>query len=265
MITVAPKAILVGETKINGLGLNDLIQHLGVAGWRTDAASDAETLIEVAGKLCYMSFAESLNDNLTRVGARNNFDYIQEGLVATEHGSVLEHCTVNIVALNVSRILTHELVRHRVGAAYSQQSGRYVRTNALHMYIPPEIIENNELLKEFIATADMIQKQYEKLVEISGINDLKDFGLKKRLTSALRRIRPNGESNAIMFTFNHRTLRTVIAQRTSVHAEEEIRILFNQVFNQVATSFPAIYADAVITKHELTGRANIIEFKHNKI
>lgn len=265
MITVAPKVMIVGETKINGLGLNDLLQHLGVPTWNTDAASDAEKLIEVAGKLCYMSFSTDLNDNLTKVGGRNNFDYIQQGIVENEHGSVLEHCTVNLVALNVSRVLTHELVRHRVGAAYSQQSGRFVRTDAICMYIPPEILENNALLMKFVETIETLERNYQEMVEISGINDMIDFGLKKRLTSALRRARPNGESNAIMFTFNHRTLRTTIAQRTSPHAEEEIRVLFHNIFRQVKDAYPAIYADATSTEHDLPGRAPIVTFLHNKI
>jgi thymidylate synthase (FAD) len=52
------------------------------------------------------------------------------------HGSVFEHASTSIAFLDVSRILTHELVRHRVGTAYSQESQRFVRLDNFSVYIP---------------------------------------------------------------------------------------------------------------------------------
>lgn len=259
------KIFVVGETTLVSDGRDDFFKEIGVPLWGTDAASDSEELVEIAGKNCYQSFDLSLNENLTKVGARNNHEYIQQGIISTKHGSVLEHVSVSIIATDVSRVLTHELVRHRPGSAYSQQSGRYVRTDTLSMYIPPEIMERPELLKMYVKTADDIQASYMKMVELSGINEMKDFDLKKRLTSALRRIRPNGESNSIMFTYNHRAYRHLIEVRTASGAEEEIRVLFNKVYEALKERYPSFYADAQVTPHELPGRANIITFLHSKV
>lgn len=266
MKMVAPKAILLAETKIDAFGLGDLLQHLGVGAWsQPPGLSDAERLTEIAGKLCYMSFSTDLNDNLTAVNTKSNFDYVQQSIIKNLHGSVLEHSTVSIVALDVSRVATHELVRHRPGSAYSQQSGRYVRTDHLHMYIPPDIIEDQAVLEKFLDLGNVIEKAYNDLVEASGLDDMKDFDKKKRITSALRRLRPNGESNAILFTYNHRAYRHLIEVRTSPGAEEEIRVLFNQVFQILRERYPAIYADATVTPHELEMRAPVVTFKYPKV
>ena len=247
MKLVTPQAFIIGETKIDTEGLQTMLEAIGVPEWHTDGESDSEVIVEAAGKLCYMSFDTALNKNLTKTGGRNNYDYIQEGIIATGHGSVLEHVAVNVVFVNVSRVFTHELVRHRAGAAYSQTSGRYVRTDELSFWMPQVIRENIELaglFEEAIIHQEQIIKRME---EVSGINRMKskeDFEKKKQLTSAFRRIIGNGVANNIMATYNHRALRHLCSIRTSRHAEEEIRIGFNELFNQLADRYPAIYADA---------------------
>ncbi len=149
MKLVTPKVFVIGESTQIKEGMEAMLDHLGVPDWHTDAVSDAEMLSEVAGKLCYMSFDTDLNKNLTRTGMRNNEQYLQEGIIATKHGSVLEHTVVNFVLLDVSRVLTHELVRHGDGTAFSQESGRYVRRE-LGMFIPSIISEQPALLEAFI-------------------------------------------------------------------------------------------------------------------
>ena len=57
-----------------------------------------------------------------------------------------------------------------------------------------------------------------ELERLSGIDGLKDFSLKKRLTSAFRRIIGNGQTNHIMVSANHRAWRHMIALRTSAAA-----------------------------------------------
>lgn len=266
MIQVTPKVYLIGESVIDIQGLSAMLASLGVPEWDTDAKSDAEALSEVAGKLCYKSFSLDLNENLTRVGTRNNMDYLQEGIIATKHGSVLEHTTVNFVFLDVSRVLTHELVRHGEGTAFSQESGRYVRASQVPMYIPPIVAENPALLAEFVKVVQETEASYLRLVGMSGLNESTDFGWKKKMTSALRRILPEGRANAIMFTANHRALRHIIEMRTSTHAEEEIRDCFYKVFCAVRDRYPALYADAEVVEVSADNTlAPMVQFKHSKV
>lgn len=178
----------------------------------------------------------------------NNTLYVRRNGIPVWCGnSVLEHSTITLAFMDVSRVLTHELVRHRAGAAYSQTSGRYVRTDILKFFLPKVIKENIELAEEFDKAISYQEIAVKRMAEIARIDNMKtkeEFVLKKWLTSAFRRIIGNGVANNIIATFNHRALRNIIAQRTSRHAEEEIRLVFNSVFDQVANMYPAIYADA---------------------
>lgn len=261
MKIVEPKVFLIGETVALNPGLSDMLDHLDVPDWGTDAHSETELLSEIAGKLCYMSFDTELNANLTRTGGRNNEQYLQEGIIATKHGSVLEHTVVNFVLLDVSRVLTHELVRHGDGTAFSQESGRYVRRE-LGMFIPDIIRENPELLAGFVRAAENIEAQYNELVELSGINESTDFGWKKKMTSALRRVLPEGRANAIFFSANHRALRHIIQMRTDRHAEEEVRRAFYPVFLAMKERYPAIYADGMV---EMVDGLAEVRFAHEKV
>lgn len=261
MKIVSPKVFIVGETAAIAAGVDGMLEHLGVPEWGTDAVSETELLSEVAGKLCYMSFDTDLNANLTRTGTRNNHDYLQQGIIATKHGSVLEHTVVNLVLLDVSRVLTHELVRHGDGTAFSQESGRYVRRE-LAMYVPNIIRDNPALFKAFIKAAENIEDQYKELVKLSGINEATDFGWKKEMTSALRRVLPEGRANAIFFSANHRALRHIIQMRTDRHAEEEVRRAFVPVFYAMLERYPAIYADG---RTEVVNGIEEVKFEHEKV
>ena len=93
--------------------------HLPV-NWLGES-TDGERLAEFAGRLCYMSQRNP--------AGRNTRDYL-ENIKRQGHGSVLEHANYSVLIEGVSRSLTHELVRHRAGWAYSQLSQRYVDESA---------------------------------------------------------------------------------------------------------------------------------------
>ncbi len=242
---VHPKAFLIAETKVDYAAMDHALLHLGVDGWASDGGTDADVLTEFAGKSCYMSFDKNLNLNLSKVGGRPNSAYIQDGIIGNKHGSVLEHSTVTFFLTNVSRVVTHELVRHRAGTAFSQTSGRYVRSDEVDMYVPFE-------LAKFPGASDVIKRAVREmeenvaeLVEITGIEDMTDFGMQKGLTIAFRRIPGNGQATNLVMTANHRAGRHVIGMRTSVHAEEEIRYIMADVAEQLKERFPTIYGDMI--------------------
>lgn len=265
MNLVYPEVFLIGETRIIPSEMDRFLKTIGVPEWTTAAESESEVIIETAGKLCYMSFSTELNKNLTKVGTRDNFQYIQDGLIKTGHGSVLEHTSVNLMFVNVSRVMTHELIRHRAGAAYSMTSDRYVRPKELKFWIP-SIIQKDKVLCELFKKAVLEQEQiYEQMEIASGIDkmtDPKDFSKKKELTSAFRRIIGTGQATNICATYNHRALRHIIEARTSIYAEEEIRLVFNKVFEVISKRYPSIYADAILNS---VGDYFEISFSNSKI
>lgn len=206
-------------------------------------ATDAEDLLSFAGKLCYKSFEAGLNPNVTK--ARENMDtYLADAILKTGHGSVLEHASASFLFADVSRVFTHELVRHRVGSSFSQESLRYVRLTDLGFWMPEELKGNAEgeaLIGHAVAYLEGVQ---ERLAEIYGIDEPGlDFAKKKRLTSAFRRVAPIGLATNILWTANFRTLRHVIALRTSPAAEEEMRLVFDQVATICKKEWPRAFAD----------------------
>jgi len=125
-----------------------------------------------------------------------------------------------------------------------------------------EDIELAGLFEEAIEHQEYILKEMAKVSGIDRMTNQSDFERKKQLTSAFRRIVGNGVANNITATYNHRALRHLISVRTSRHAEEEIRLVFNDLFTQVSDKFPSMYADA--TREMVNGHFEVT-FAHEKV
>lgn len=238
---VEPKIFLVGETRIVEDGLRDYLEHVGVSDWSTDAPSDAEKLCEVMGRLCYRSFEPGLNPNVKRV-REGNERYLGH-LLEVGHGSVIEHPVLNFIFADVSRVFTHELVRHRAGTAMSQESLRFVRLDRLSSYVPTHIRESEEGMAIFTKTMEQLEEIQLSLAKAYRIDDEKKFDRKKKLTSAFRRVAPIGVATSIGWSCNIRTLRHVLEMRTEPSAEEEIRLVFGKLFDIVKDRYPNLLGD----------------------
>lgn len=245
MHSVEPKVFLVGETKIVEDGLSAYLNHIGIPDWVSDAPSDSERLVEVMGRLCYRSFAPGMNKNVTKIREHN--DAYVGNVLNVRHGSVIEHVNFNFIFTDVSRVFTHELVRHRIGVAISQESLRYVRLDDLGQWLPTVIREDEKAMEIFARTF----KDLEKLqLELAAHFDLDNpdpktmpFAKKKVITSAMRRIAPIGLATTIGWSANARALRWVIQMRTEETAEEEIRIVFGKVAEIAIKRWPNLFAD----------------------
>ncbi|HEX8200251.1 MAG TPA: FAD-dependent thymidylate synthase [Isosphaeraceae bacterium] len=104
-----PRVYLVGRQEIGEADLARFLADEGVERWTTDTEVAGQKLVEVAGRLCYTSYA--------RPRPGGNAAYIGH-ILEVGHGSVLEHAVFNFIITGVSRSLTHELVRHRAGWSY---------------------------------------------------------------------------------------------------------------------------------------------------
>ena len=238
---VEPQVFLIGESTVNKEGLSAFLTHLGAPEWSSNAPTDIELLTEVYGRACYKSFGTELNPNLTRVRGSNE-TYISN-VIEKGDGSVLEHGVVNFFFCDVSRVFTHELVRHRVGTAMSQESLRYVRLTDLDWYAPICIQENAAAMTIFEKTMDGLSNLQKDLSELYELDTTNDFNFKKQVTSAMRRIAPIGLATNIGWSCNMRTLRHVIEMRTDPGAEEEIRIVFSKVADIAIERWPNLFAD----------------------
>ncbi len=243
---VRPETYFIGATTLLPDGFLTYLKDSGnddfldsVAAARAGGLSDGEVLCSFYAKLCYASLTLGKNANVTRIrdipdNLRNCFEM--------GHGSVFEHAQLNFVVRNCSRVLTHELVRHRVGTAFSQTSGRYVRGDNVDVVFAP-ILEPVKARIERLKA--VIEVEYGEMVRELGLDDMQDFALKKQLTSALRRMLPNGQANEIGFSLNLRTLRHTVQVRTSRQAEWEIRLVFNQIYDLVKGMYPLMLHGAL--------------------
>ena len=238
---VEPKVFLIGESKVNRKELDALLQHLGAPEWKSDAPSDVELLCEVFGRACYKSFGTELNPNVTRV-RKSNRSYISN-IIAKGDGSVLEHGVSNFFLADVSRVFTHELVRHRVGTAISQESLRFVRLTDLDWYAPVCIQESPEAMTIFARTFEELSKLQQELSDLFELDSKAAFDEKKEITSAMRRVAPIGLATNIGWSCNMRTLRQVIEARTAPWAEEEIRLVFSKIAEIAVERWPNLFGD----------------------
>jgi len=144
---------------------------------------------------------------------------------------------------------THELVRHRVGTAISQESLRYVRLEDLGMWVPPCFEGDDFAVGVMKATWSSAEAAYRQLLHAAarkeGVSSFDDLGRekKKTYTSAARRVLPIGLSTNIGWSCNMRTLRHLIEMRTDPSAEEEIRYVFNLVAEIAKIKWPALFGD----------------------
>jgi thymidylate synthase (FAD) len=152
----------------------------------------------------------------------------------------------------------HRHGRHRVGTAFSQTSGRYVRGDSVDIVFDPILEPVRDLAEDILAR---IEAGYADMVGQIGLDDMTDFDRKKKITSALRRFLPNGQSNEIGFSLNLRTLRHTVMMRTSRHAEWEIRDVFARVYRLVKEKHPLILSDA--RERDVNGQVEVYGMRMN--
>lgn len=243
MKDVGPIVVKIAETVVHPEAMQRVLETLGVSPERIDSylttrGQDGQALVEFAGRICYQSYEPGLNPNVTRV-REAPADYFAN-IIKSGDGSILEHGFCSFAILNASRVATHEIVRHRVGTAISQESLRYVRPKELKFWIPDEL--SQEQRQQLVKAVETVEATYRALENQIPWNEL-SMEKKKRLTSALRRILPQGMGTSLIWTANHRTLRWVIEMRTDPAAEVEIRKIFNQVAEICRRDYPYLYSD----------------------
>jgi thymidylate synthase (FAD) len=249
----------MAQTEMDEAGLTEYLAAVGAPDWKTDASTGAEKLIEVAGRMCYRSFKPGLNPNVTKV-REGNESYLAN-VEMQRHGSLFENATDTYVLFNVSRIVTHQLVRHRAGTAWAQESGHYVRVEGIKSWLPPVIAVNPAATALYKATMERLEQVQLEMAKLLDIDNL-PFHAKKRATTSIRRLVPDGIATAIVMTGNHRAWRWTIQLRTDRSNDEEIRLIMADVFRQQSAHYKNLYRDAVT--EEVDGILEV-KFENEKI
>jgi len=180
---------------------------------------DAERLIEKAGRLCWAT-----QDKTGTVP-----DRIQAWL-EIGHESMIEHACATFY-IRASRVLTHELVRHRL-ASYSQRSQRYVKETEPRYIEPPEIKEQDESAHQRFG--ELMKTCWEAYREL----------LAGGITAEIARyVLPNACETQIICTWNFREIRHIIKLRTSKRALPEMRAVAGEIRRIAKEMAPQVFED----------------------
>lgn len=232
-----PQVYVVGRQTIGTDELERFLNDHGVESWTTDTEVAGQKLCEIAGRVCYMSFARPRPG-----GNAKYFDHLLE----VGHGSVLEHAVWNFIFTGVSRSLTHELIRHRAGFGYSQLSQRYVDESDTDFVEPDIIADDPELHAVWLAAMEDSLAAYRKLTQglAARLEHIPDRTLRlKTARQAARSVLPNATETKIFVTANARALRHFIELRCNEHAETEIRKLAALVWDVLRGEAPNLFGD----------------------
>jgi len=187
-----------------------------------------EMLVAAAARLCYSPVgAEKILDDFTSEDAKL---FLQK-LVKMGHFSPLEHVSFTFAIEGVSRVLSHQLVRHRIGASYSQKSQRYVKEKQFEYVVPPSIQKTPEVEKIFREKMADIQQAYNQLLQYVPGEDA-------------RYILPNATETKLVVTFNVRSLYHFFQLRCCMRAQWEIRSLAELMLSEVRKVAPLLFAKA---------------------
>lgn len=186
---------------------------------RTTGQPDSEQLIEYAGRLCWAT-TDKLGTNPRRIQ-----EWIKVG-----HESVIEHSSASFL-IKSSRVLTHELVRHRL-ASFSQRSQRYVKETRPKYIVPPELSKANA------GAAVTFERQMVRAWET--YDELLRLGLKPEIA---RYVLPNACETQIVMTMNFRELRHFIRLRTTARALPEMRAVAGEIRRIVKELAPEVFED----------------------
>lgn len=189
---------------------------------------EPERTVAMSARLCYSPIgAAQLEEKMTDEQAAK----LVRKLVSMGHFSTLEHVTFTFAIEGVSRVLTHQLVRHRI-ASYSQQSQRYVAEHNFENIMPPSIAGRPEAKAKFEKMMQDIQSLY---------NEFTDMGI---LPEDARYVLPNAAETKIVCTFNVRSLMNFFSLRCCTRAQWEIRELANRMLAECQKVAPVLFEHA---------------------
>ncbi len=192
-----------------------------------DYTDDPEKNVATAARLCY---SNKDPNQLMEDMDRKDIEKLVRKVIDLGHYSTLEH-SYFYFAVECSRVTSHQLVRHRVGTAYSQRSQRYVSEDEFDYIVPPSIKNNKEAEDLFDKKMEEMRKTYKNLLEMDIPKEDARF------------ILPTIKTN-LMVSYNARSLYHLFELRCCTRAQWEIRSLANQMLEQVKEVAPVLFETA---------------------
>lgn len=212
---------------------------------RAETATASEELVEAAGRVCYMSFGK-------KQSPRTNREFV-ENLIRMGHESVLEHVSWTFLITGVSRAFTHQLVRHRVGFAFSQLSQQYHDESEATFVMPPHIAENPKVREAWQGAIQATKRAYTLIANLLGdaVKEHPDQDKKeinRAVRSAARSVLPNATETKIVITANARALRHFFRVRGAIAGDIEMRQVASELLESLRSEAPSLFFDFEIRR-----------------
>jgi thymidylate synthase (FAD) len=186
-------------------------------------------LIYTACRTCY---SELEPDEIFRRAVAGEIDPAKQqkliqGVIESGHGSTIEHIVFTFGISGVSRTLSHQLVRHRAGVAFDQQSQRYVTYKGASTMLPTTLAEGDPELRQ----------RYEDQIDgsLALYGDMVAAGIPGE---DARFVFPNATRTNLVMTTNLRALIHMSGLRLCTMAQWEIRRLFQLIRHEIFNVSP---------------------------
>lgn len=185
-----------------------------------DYTSNAVERLEAAARTCYKS-----EEKITRESAEK----LIRKIIKRGHESVLEHAYMSC-RIVTDRGISHEIVRHRIGCSYSQESTRYCSYGGDLVFIEPPNLDRDAKVA-VSAVLEEIEDCYKWMIQ----ND--------HPPQIARSVLPNCLKTEIVMTANFRAWRHFITLRASAAAHPQIQWIANRIKQWFEDTYPVIVED----------------------
>ena len=187
-----------------------------------------DELVAAAARLCYRDVTAA---DLLLGETESLSEELLGHIWRSGHHSPFEHAVFTFAVDGLSRVASHQLVRHRI-ASFSQQSQRYVRMDAADVVVPPVVAAYPEAARLFVQQAQAAHETYKKLLSL-GIP-----------AEDARFVLPHGWETHLVLTMNARELHHFFRLRLCRRAQWEIREMARLMLSECRRAAPVLFRKA---------------------
>lgn len=223
------RAIPIAYTveRLDNMQLVDADWTPPVGAWKA-----GEALLELSGRLCYLSFKRpnaltaKIEDYLANIRSQGHF-------------SVYEHAVVSFYFDGISRNCGYEMLRHRPFSR-SELSQRFVNMlGSTGHVVPPAMADEDTGVMSY--AWQHARDAYGLIVDILS-NERQGLS-RKQVREAARSVLPGMTETRFVQTGNLRAWRHFLTMRGNIHADAEIRAVAVAVAGELVRMYPNAMAD----------------------
>ncbi len=152
--------------------------------------------------------------------------------VSFDPEAMMDHVVYMFEIEDVSRVTTHQLVRHRT-VSYDQESQRFSAATREGVVTPPSIQSNETAYKAYDDALKIVYSSYEKMVAA---------GVPKE---DARYILPSAIKTKLVMTLSAKSLMHLVWQRTALQAQWEIRNLAMAMHELAQEATPELWTKII--------------------